>query len=507
MKWELRAAEYIRMSTEYQQYSTENQKAAIREYAAIRDIAVVRSYVDEGRSGLRLRGRDALQRLLADVTTGAADYGIILVYDVSRWGRFQDADEAAHYEFVCRQAGIRVVYCAELFENDGSPLASIIKGLKRIMAGEYSRELSEKVFQGQMRLASMGYRVGARAGYGLRRVLLDETGRVKTVLDFGERKSLQTDRVVLAPGPEHEVAVVRQIFHWFVHDRLLYWQIIERLNAASVAPPPGVRWSKHVLRTLLGNEKYIGNLVYNRVATRLDAPRRQNPEVKWVRVDGAFPALVSNEIFFEARRLLRNNPKKKFPEEMLAALAGLYCEKGRLSAQLVDTSDGVPSSSTYKAVFGSLDAAYTLVGYVPPVSFGQSARRAWTNRRYLATCLTELRQHLAASGVPTRCAGPQRATTLLGVTVALTAATTRTRSRRRFALPTDADLFVAVPPLSDQDGIWFVGAVAELARSSVDYDERRPSARLGSLICTPEEVIPRLVTLLSQSKIGKASHR
>ena len=49
----LRAAQYVRMSTEHQQYSTENQADAIRQYAERRGIEIVRTYADEGRSGLR----------------------------------------------------------------------------------------------------------------------------------------------------------------------------------------------------------------------------------------------------------------------------------------------------------------------------------------------------------------------------------------------------------------------------------------------------------------------
>ena len=85
---------------------------------------------------------------------------MILVYDVSRWGRFQDADESAYYEYLCKRAGIEVHYCAEQFENDGSPAATIIKSVKRAMAGEYSRELSAKVFKGQCRLIELGYPAG-----------------------------------------------------------------------------------------------------------------------------------------------------------------------------------------------------------------------------------------------------------------------------------------------------------------------------------------------------------
>src|SRR5690606_17944726 len=109
------AAEYVRMSTEHQQYSTENQRDVIREYAARRGYHVVQTYADDGRSGLRIEGRDALKRLIEDVQAGAAAFRAILVYDVSRWGRFQDTDESAYYEYVCKRAGIQVIYCAEQF--------------------------------------------------------------------------------------------------------------------------------------------------------------------------------------------------------------------------------------------------------------------------------------------------------------------------------------------------------------------------------------------------------
>jgi DNA invertase Pin-like site-specific DNA recombinase len=122
----IRAAEYVRMSTEHQKYSTENQSDKIREYAEQHELLIVRTYADQGKSGLRIDGRQALQQLIKDVESGAADYKIILVYDVSRWGRFQDADESAYYEYICKRAGLQVIYCAEQFENDGSPVSTIV---------------------------------------------------------------------------------------------------------------------------------------------------------------------------------------------------------------------------------------------------------------------------------------------------------------------------------------------------------------------------------------------
>ncbi|MDH6665577.1 UNVERIFIED_ORG: DNA invertase Pin-like site-specific DNA recombinase [Methylorubrum zatmanii] len=195
------AVAYVRMSTDPQQFSIENQLAEIRRYADLRGFEVVRVYEDAGRSGLTLGGREGLTRLMADVASGSADFQAILAYDISRWGRFQDADESAHYEFLCSRAGIQVHYCAEQFDNDGTTSSVLLKAVKRVMAREHSRELSVKVFAGQCRLVEKGFRQGGMAGFGLRRLLVDEAGNPKGELGIGQRKSFQTDRVILVPGP------------------------------------------------------------------------------------------------------------------------------------------------------------------------------------------------------------------------------------------------------------------------------------------------------------------
>src|ERR1700737_4464259 len=135
----LRAAQYVRMSTDYQRYSIENQAAVIAAYAQVHDLSIIRTYRDEGESGLKLKNRVGLAPLLNDVSSDQADFEHILVYDVSRWGRFQDVDESAYYEFICKQAGIKVAYCAEQFDNDGTMMSSIMKNIKRVMAAEWSR--------------------------------------------------------------------------------------------------------------------------------------------------------------------------------------------------------------------------------------------------------------------------------------------------------------------------------------------------------------------------------
>src|ERR1700733_10579089 len=261
-----RAAMYVRMSTEHQQYSTENQAEAIKKYALQRNLVIVKSFVDHGRSGLTLSGRLALLELLQEVQSGAADFEVILVYDVSRWGRFQDSDESAYYEYRCKRTHVQVHYCAEQFENDGSPTSALLKTIKRSMAAEYSRELSVKVFAGQSRLTELGFRQRGLGGYGLRRQLVGLDGVVKQVLAKGERKSIQNERIILIPGPEEEVKVVRMIFDLYTAEGMGVRRIAAFLNKKGLQPDGRWRWTRDAVYTLLTNPKYVGANVYNRTS-------------------------------------------------------------------------------------------------------------------------------------------------------------------------------------------------------------------------------------------------
>lgn len=188
--FEKRAVAYVRMSTEHQQYSTSNQLDVIKEYAKRHELEIVKVYSDDGKSGLNIEGRESLGEMIEEIKDGRANYSHILVYDISRWGRFQDPDQSAFLEYICRSAGVSVHYCAEQFSNDGSPVSTIIKGVKRAMAGEYSRELSTKVFLGACRLIKLGFKQGGTAGYGLRRMLIDSTGQKKGLLKMGDLQHL-----------------------------------------------------------------------------------------------------------------------------------------------------------------------------------------------------------------------------------------------------------------------------------------------------------------------------
>ncbi|WP_161495133.1 recombinase family protein [Bradyrhizobium canariense] len=348
------AAQYVRMSRELQRYSIANQMAAIAAYAETNALTIVRTYRDEGRSGLRIKGRPGLIELIEEVQSGRADFDHILVYDVSRWGRFQDVDESAYYEFLCKRSGVQVEYCAEIFKNDGTFVSGIAKNLKRGMAAEWSRELSVKVHAGHCRVASLGYRVGAPVGYGLRRLMVDESEHPKALLAKGQFKALQSDRVRLQHGSAEEAAVIREIFDQFVNCRRSYSDISRQLNDAGIANHNGRPWTDGMIPTILGNENYIGKTVYNRTSRRLGQKLVKNPDNVWVRGEAAIEPIVDQGIFARAQKLLADRRVEIPEEEMLLRLRLTLRRRGKLNSHIINTTLGLNHVSSYVKHFGSL---------------------------------------------------------------------------------------------------------------------------------------------------------
>ena len=369
----IRAAQYVRASTEHQQYSIENQSLAIESYATAHNMQVVQTYTDEGKSGLTLQNRKGLRQLLHDVENRDAQFSIILVYDVSRWGRFQDVDESAYYEYRCKRAKTEIHYCAEQFANDGSISSALLKALKRTMAGEFSRELSAKVFAGKCRLVERGFRQGGTAGYGFRRLLVDREGNKKGLLKPGEHKCIFTDRVVLVPGPAKEVELVHEIYRQFVEEHKSISAITDELNQRGVANERGGLWTRAMVLGLLTNPKYIGVNVTNRTSTKLKAKSVVNPPEMWVRRDGAFQPLISAEIFNKAQEEFALACRRYTDEEMLKLLKQLLSRSGKLNATIIDNAVGVPCARLYHTRFGGLLEAYRRIGYVPMQDFSYRA--------------------------------------------------------------------------------------------------------------------------------------
>jgi hypothetical protein len=175
----LRAVAYYRHSAEIgQENSVEIQQDNIRAFAEKHGITIIREFADRGKSGLNAEGRPAFNEMMALVRS-SQEFELVLVLDVSRWGRFQDTDLSAHYESLCTQHGKQVVYTQIGFGRDEDRLITQLrKSIDRYQSAEYSRALSKiKEFLGDDGRYAMGFVdddpvLGTVAAYPLSRCIL-----------------------------------------------------------------------------------------------------------------------------------------------------------------------------------------------------------------------------------------------------------------------------------------------------------------------------------------------
>ncbi|MCO4092876.1 MAG: recombinase family protein [Sphingorhabdus sp.] len=356
------AAQYLRMSTEHQQYSSDNQATAILAYAEVKGFQIVATYSDEGKSGVTVGDRSGLLQLIDDVESGRSGFAAILVYDVSRWGRFQNPDDAAVYEVRCRWAGVPVHYVAEPFDNDGGVLSSLMKTLKRAMAAEYSRELSVKVTEGHVRMLQRGYHQGGFPCFGLQRVMIDADGQRKQILRFGERKNLQSDRVILEPGPPEHVEIVNEVYRRYLGGEQ-QMSLVSALNQRGDFQSSGRPWTEGAMRRMLTSECYIGNIVWGKQAGKLGRSRRKVARSNWIRQEAAFPYVVEPSLFWRVQDEMVRRKSRYTEGEILTGLRKLLKKYGTLNKPIIDKADGVPSTTAIARCFGSLTAAYEKVGF------------------------------------------------------------------------------------------------------------------------------------------------
>jgi DNA invertase Pin-like site-specific DNA recombinase len=369
------AAQYLRMSTDHQQYSLDNQADLIARYAAEHGFQIVKTYCDAARSGLHLKNRPSLKQLLTDVVAGDLEFRAILVYDVSRWGRFQDIDEAAYYEYRCKSAGVPILYCAEPFADHNSTAELILKALKRAMAGEYSRELSAKVKAGQLRLTRLGYKMGGFPPYGMRRMLLDTQGRPKQLLADFERKSLTTERVILVPGPAEEIAVVQRIFHQYANEYRSLSAIARDLNHEGIPFVQNGKWTTTTVLHALDRPQYAGRHVWGRTTAYLSAPAKKVPPAQWAVCPNAFQPLIGVELFERVQQRLADISYRMSDERLLERLKPLLKKHGKLTARIIQNSRLCPGVPTYVRRFGGLLSLYSRLGYDTSELIAQATSR------------------------------------------------------------------------------------------------------------------------------------
>ena len=358
-----KAVAYYRHSAQdRQENSIPIQREQIKKFADENGIKIIEEFADHGKSGLSTEGRDDFKRMLELVVDTSIEFEYILVLDMSRWGRFQDIDLSAHYRALCKKYGRTVIYTKFGFQKDDDPMYFLQLNFEGIRAATYSRELSDKVFLGCKKIAEQGFRAGGMPPYGTYRLLLDEQRRPVQILKPGQRKSIQNQRVTLTPGDEKEQEVIRRIFNEFTSDKKDYQRIADGLNKEDIPSPGGKKWRRETISNLLVNEIYIGTMVYNKTASRLQSRTIKNPKDLWVRTSDAFTPIVDKEVFQEAQQLILQEKeeyeRRHSKDDMITKLKDLYQRNGFISAKQISSNEEMLNPQYYTTKFMSLDMAF-----------------------------------------------------------------------------------------------------------------------------------------------------
>ncbi len=302
------AVAYYRHSAEdKQENSIAIQREQVEQFAVENGIEIIGECIDDGVSGLTAH-RKGFQNLLQDwVENDSVQFDYVLVLDVSRFGRFQNPDEAGAYAFRCFMKSKPVIYIKRGFPRPGEELMySLTDAVERVASGNYSRELSDKVWRGQMKVTQQGYSAGGSAPYGLRRILLDENKQYLQDLLPGQHKVIANQRVTLAPGNKREIQVVQKIFDLFVLKAYSVQEVAWWLNHRHISSPMGRTWHEATIRAILKNHKYTGCTTYNKQSQKLHAAKPTlNPQENWATNPQAFKGIVAKETFAQAQEILR----------------------------------------------------------------------------------------------------------------------------------------------------------------------------------------------------------
>jgi DNA invertase Pin-like site-specific DNA recombinase len=302
-----KAVAYYRHSAEdKQENSVPLQREQIQVFADKYNVEIVHEESDEGKSGLSA-SRPGFERLFDEwvLNEEAEPFDYVLVLDVTRWGRFQDPDEAAYWEMQCKKRNIRVVYITRGFPKEEEKLLSSLEvSIGRYMAAEYSRQLSDKVWHGSMKVSEQGFSAGGTAPYGYVRVLLDENHNRIGVLKPGEHKVIANQRVTFEPASDDTPSVIQRIFDQFTNHWLKPDDIAEALNNENIPSSTQKTWDSSKVLRILSNETYTGTRIYNKTWHRLKQKSRKNPSGEWVRSRDAFEPIINRDLFQKTQERL-----------------------------------------------------------------------------------------------------------------------------------------------------------------------------------------------------------
>jgi DNA invertase Pin-like site-specific DNA recombinase len=325
------AATYIRMSSDKQDASPDQQRAEVAKLAEKHGCAIVHEYGDDAMSGAETIKRKGFMRMIDDAKAGK--FKTILCWDQDRFGRF-DSIDAGEWIAPLRRAGVRLVTVAQ-GEIDWTTFAGrVMYSIQQEGKNQYLVDLSRNVLRGQTARARRGEVMGS-APYGYDRAFYDERGVERMRAKYGTRSSKPknwTARLVPSDEPER-VRAVQFIFEQTAAGKSPV-HIARVLNKQKVVAARGRRWVTSAIVGILKNRAYLGEYHFGKSTTgryhsvsadgnisgKLPRTKRAAPVI----VRGAHEAIVPEAVFnAAAARMQSRATGRSFTATSAYMLTGL----------------------------------------------------------------------------------------------------------------------------------------------------------------------------------------
>jgi DNA invertase Pin-like site-specific DNA recombinase len=292
-----RAVAYYRSSLVDADRAIDNQREQVREWAEKHGLEIIREFVDAGTSGLPTEPREAFDKLMRYIKR-CRRFRYVLCPDTTRWGRDHGMNLPELHSDECLRAGKTVIYTRIAECQNPNPLRLVFEYYRRMQYNSCRRQ-GDKIRRARAAAASQGYWPGGKTPYGLRRLLLDGDENPIHLLEPGQRKTIQKQRVALVLGEPAQVAAVRRVFREFVDRGYRTARIADGLNAKRIPSPGGSGWNARQVLACLRTEAYANSITYRRKTSR-----GGNTPDGWVRMPKAREGIISRELFERAQAIL-----------------------------------------------------------------------------------------------------------------------------------------------------------------------------------------------------------
>jgi DNA invertase Pin-like site-specific DNA recombinase len=314
------------MSDKKQEGSIEQQREWAVAACAAEGIDVAAEFVDSGRRGHETSKRTGFLDMLKFCEREQAarrSVDVIVCWASSRFSR-ADSDETSYYRWQFRQAGVRFM----LTKMNG--LRDWEKGTDRLLGQveqeatdhHYVRQMASDILRGKLANARAGRWNGGKPPFGYRVVY--------EVVDPGDEDGQRKKRFRARLVPDEQTApIVRELFRRYVTGTESLHSLCRWLDASGIRPAragasSAPLWKPNVVRRILSNEKYLGDLLYGRERKGkffclLDSEVKERSEadgapVSPYRNPNNHPPIIDRDTFDAVQTLLARQRRRTQPD-------------------------------------------------------------------------------------------------------------------------------------------------------------------------------------------------